>query len=537
MVVRPFLQLFLAVSLTCLFVSCANRGTPSGGEKDIDPPVIKRISPKNFSTGFTSDEIVIEFDEFVKIKDVQKQLIISPPLNNKPTIYPLGGASKTIKIKLKDTLEVNTTYAFNFGQSIVDNNEENPYPYFRYVFSTGDTIDSLSVKGYVTDALLEQPDKFVSVMLYEIDSAYTDSIIYKEKPRYITNTLDSVTTFSVDNIKEGSYKLIALKDKSNNYLFNQKDDKIGFVNEVVSVPNDSLYELKLFHELINFKAIKPKQESGSRIIFPYEGSHEDMKIRVLGEKPEGFTYKMTKNPETDTIYYWYKPKFEIDTTFFIVSNEKYLDTFKHRFRDLVRDSLQIKAITSGTLTSEEDFILEATTPIETIDKSKIKLINKDSLEVPFKLELDTLLNRVAIEITKEEGDKYDFTILPNTFTDFYDETNKDTLNFSFRTKMKSEYGNIRVNLRNAKFPLIVQLTDDKGKVVYERYASSSPLVDFTDVLPKQYSLRVVFDTNKNGKYDPGNFLLGLQPERVSYAPKIDEVRSNFDQIIEFNLLD
>lgn len=103
--------------------------------------------------------------------------------------------------------------------------------------------------------------------------------------------------------------------------------------------------------------------------------------------------------------------------------------------------------------------------------------------------------------------------------------------------MKSEYGNIRVNLRNAQFPLIVQLTDDIGRVAYEQYTSSSPVIDFTDIAPKQYSLRVIFDTNKNGKYDPGNFLLGLQPERVSYSPKIDEVRANFDQIIEFNLLD
>jgi hypothetical protein len=252
---KPSRTLFLLFFITSLVLGCANRGTPSGGEKDEDPPVIKRLNPENFSTQFSGDEIEIEFDEFVKIKNAQKQLIISPPLDNQPSIYPLGGASKTITIKIKDTLKPNTTYAFNFGESIVDNNEENPYPYFRYVFSTGDAIDSLSVKGYVVDALEEEPDKFVSVMLYEVDSTYTDSIVFKEKPRYITNTLDSLTSFSVDNIKAGTYKLIALKDQSNNYIFDQKQDKIAFIQDHVTVPTDSIYELKLFKEVVNFRCL------------------------------------------------------------------------------------------------------------------------------------------------------------------------------------------------------------------------------------------------------------------------------------------
>jgi hypothetical protein len=209
---RPF-QNRIAFVVFCILLmwSCANRGRPSGGPLDLDPPVIEKVVPANYSTNFNADEIRIYFDEYVKIKDLQKQLIISPPLDNQPVVMPLGGASKYISIKIKDTLKPNTTYAFNFGESIVDNNEENPYPYYRYVFSTGNVIDSLSVQGYIEDALLKEPDAFVSVMLYEVDSMYSDSVVYKEKPRYITNTLDSLTSFKIENIKEGTYKLIALK--------------------------------------------------------------------------------------------------------------------------------------------------------------------------------------------------------------------------------------------------------------------------------------------------------------------------------------
>jgi len=531
------MRILSVVLIATSLVRCANRGTPSGGELDVEPPVILKVIPENFSTNFRGDEIKIYFDEYVKIKNVRKQLIISPPMDTDPTIIPMGGASKYISIKIKDTLKDNTTYAFNFGESIVDNNEENPYPYYRYVFSTGETIDSLSLKGFIVDALLEEPDTFVSVMLYDIDSTYSDSIVYKEKPRYITNTLDSVTSFSIDNIKEGQYRLIALKDKNSNYLFNQKSDKIGFKEGFISVPNDASNKVTLFKEDVNFKAIKPKQESESKIIFPYEGDYESMRIKVLGETPEGYQTRIVKDLEKDTLYYWYKPKFEIDTTFFIVTNKGYTDTLKHRFRNLPADSLKLKIASSGTLSFDEDFIIEGNVPFIKIDRTKIKLIDKDSVEIDFEVKYDSIFNRYSFPVKKKEGEKYSFKMLPGTFTDFYDGINKDTLDYTFRTKMKSEYGNIRVNLRNVKFPLIVQLVNNKGDVLYERYTAESPVVDFTDVVPKQYGLRAIFDTNSNGKYDTGNYLLGIQPERVSYAPPIEEVRSSFDYIIDFTLLD
>lgn len=532
-----FLRVLFIWSVAITIMSCANRGTPTGGEEDTEPPVILKALPENFSTNFKGDEITIYFDEYVKIKNLRKQLIISPPMDTEPTIYPLGGASKYISIKIKDTLEANTTYAFNFGESIVDNNEENPYPYYRYVFSTGDTIDSLSVGGYIIDALEEKPDSFVSVMLYAVDSTFTDSIVYKEKPRYITNTLDSVTTFNIENIKAGTYKLVALKDKNSNFLYDQKNDKIGFKEGFITVPTDSSYKLKLFKEVVNFKAFKPKQDTKNKLIFPYEGDYEDMRIALLGEQPEDFDYRIVKEPETDTLNYWYKPDFEIDTTFFVVTNEKYVDTFKHRFRNLDADSLKMKAILTGTLNFEQDFTIGANIPLSKIDKSKIKLIDKDSLEVDFEVEYDSILNRYTFPVKKEEGQKYFYTMLPETFTDFFGGTNIDTLEYATRTKMKSEYGNIRVNLKNAKFPLIVQLVNQKGDVLYEQYTTESPVVDFNNISPRLYGLRVVFDTNGNGKYDTGNYLLGIQPERVSYSPPIEEVRASFDFIIDFILLD
>ena len=524
--------LFFAIGVVVF--ACANRGNPQGGPKDLDPPVITNIKPKNFSTNFSSNQITIVFDEYVKLKDLKKQLIVSPPMDPMPLIQPLS-PSKIITITLNDTLQPNTTYTIKFGQSIVDNNEENPYPYFRYVFSTGASIDSLSVSGIVTDALKPAAEPYVSVMLYEADSTYTDSIVYKQKPRYITNTLDSLTTFKIENIKAGRYKLIALQDKNSNFVFNQKLDKIAFNEGFIEVPNDSAnHVLKLFKEEVNFKAFKPKQSGHSRLMFPFEGDYKDMVINVLGNTPKGFKSRITKDKEKDTLYYWYHPKFEVDSTTFTVTNNSKIDTFNYKFKEAEKDSLVVSIKSGARLNFYEDFMVEATTPFTSIDTTKVRIVNKDSLYIPYKAVLDPFLNNYKLIIDKKEDETYQVTILPEAFTDFYDTKNKDTLSATFKTPLKSDFGNLRLQLINPKYPIIAQLLDAKGEVVYERYTTDSPIVDFNDLVPKLYTLRFILDSNKNGRFDTGNFLKGQQPEQVIYPSEpIDEVRASFDFVVPF----
>lgn len=168
--IRRFLAcLFLLLASISLY-QCARRGTPSGGIKDTIPPKLEKAEPANMTVNFKGNKIRLYFNEYIKLNDVQNQLIVSPPLKNTPIITPAGAASKYVEIQLKDTLKENTTYTLNFGQSIVDNNEGNPNSFFTYVFSTGSYIDSLNLKGVVEDAFDKEAETFVSVMLYEMDS-------------------------------------------------------------------------------------------------------------------------------------------------------------------------------------------------------------------------------------------------------------------------------------------------------------------------------------------------------------------------------
>ncbi|MDD7884563.1 Ig-like domain-containing protein [Flavivirga sp. 57AJ16] len=515
----------LIVFLSLFFINCANRGTPGGGPKDEDPPVIIKSIPENYSTHFSGNEIKIYFNEYVKIKDLQKQLIISPPMETQPEVTPLGGASKYITIKIHDTLQPNTTYAFNFGNSITDNNEGNPYPYYRYVLSTGDYIDSLSVNGNIVDALKKQPETFVSVALYEVDSTFNDSIIYKKPPKYITNTLDSVTTFSIENLKEGKYMLIALKDGNGDNKFQQKTDQIAFYKEFIDVPTDSTYTLKLFTEDLDFRSTRPRLLSGEKIAFGYEGDYWNMAINITSKTPPEFEYRITKDPTADSLLYWYKPRLEVDSLLFKVAHPTLEKDYTVRISEQKRDSLTIQASPSGTIHFDEPFRIAGSTPFTSIDLSKITLIDKDSTQIAFTTDFDTITNTYAFNFDKKLDNAYSIQILPEAFVDFFDNKN-DTLNYFIKTKKASDFGYARFTLVNVKYPVIIQLTNKDGDVKFEKFVENPDPVDFLNLDPGTYYIRVIHDANGNKKYDPGNYLKKIQPERVSHFKEM-EIRADW----------
>lgn len=530
---KTLFNFVLALLIAAVFINCANRGTPGGGPKDEQPPVIIKSEPENFSTYFEGNEIEITFDEYIKIKDIQKQLIISPPMEYQPDITPLGGASKKVLIKINDTLAPNTTYAFNFGNSITDNNEGNPYPYYRYVFSTGSYIDSLKVTGNIVDAMKKKPETFVNVGLYEIDSTFNDSIVYREKPKYITNTLDSVTTFSIENIKPGKYLLVALKDGNGDNKFQQKTDQIAFHKSFIDVPTDSTYTLKLFNEEADFNATRPKLISGEKIAFGYEGDYKGMQIKITSDTPEDFNYRITKDPKTDSLMYWYTPRMKVDSLLFNVKKGDFEKDFTVRISEQKRDSLKMDMVSGNTVGLKEPVQLTANTPITKFDASKVSLMDKDSLAVSFDTTFDTLTNTYDFNFEKIEDNAYKMQILPEAFTDIFDYKN-DTLNVSVRTKKSSDYGYVRFTLVNATFPIIIQLTDKEGNVKYESFVAEQQPVDFFDLNPAIYAIRIIHDANGNKKYDTGSYLEKRQPEKISHFQNV-EIRADWgiEETLEF----
>lgn len=518
-------------------MSCAKRGSITGGAKDTIAPTLKYSLPENYSIKFQGNKIKLVFDENIKLKDINKQLIISPPMKNEPLIIPTT-ATKNLTITLKDTLLPNTTYSLNFGQSIADNNEGNPYNQFKYVFSTGDYIDSLALGGRIKDAYDKEVASFVSIMLYEANEKFNDSTIYKENPRYITNTLDSLKTFRLENLKAGKYFLIALKDNNKNNKYNAKSDRIGFNKQIVTLPNDTVFELELFKEELPFKAFKPSQVSGNRLVLGFEG-----KENSKGEKPK-ITLKnkdqiiptiMTKLTKKDSLQVWYTP-LKVDSLSLNFEKGNYKKDFSFKIKKQKNDTVNLKAVQSGVLNFRDRFTLESNTPLVKFDKSKMKLIDKDSTAVDFTTAYDEYTQELFIDFKIEEAQKYNLKMMPGAVTDFFEKTN-DTLSFRTNTKNRADYGNLIVSLKNVnRFPVIIELTDEKGTVVKAtEYTESKTEIEFNLLEPFLYTLRAIYDDNKNKEWDTGSYLEKRQAEEVIYFSKEVDVRTNWDVTQPFDL--
>ncbi|MEZ4858524.1 MAG: Ig-like domain-containing protein [Flavobacteriaceae bacterium] len=522
---------FLVVFISIIaFSHCAKKGSPSGGAKDSIPPIILKSNPENFTTQFKGNEIRVYFDENIKLKELQQNLIISPPLKYQPLITPLT-SSKMLKIKILDTLKENTTYVFNFGKSITDNNEGNAFEYYKYVFSTGDYIDSLTVTGTLHDALLPAPDKKTAVMLYEISETFNDSIIFSEKPTYITATKEKDPSFELTNLKEGTYLLLALQEEISNYTFQPKKDKIAFLEKYITLPTDSTYHVTLFNENPDYKMVRPSHVSKNKITFGYEGDIDSLTIEPLSKLQEGFTSQIIKDPVKDSLHYWFKPALpieEIDTLTFLAKNRNQSDTLAVRLRDLFADSLQLRKLGGNAILPRDSVKIGSTTPLISLNAKKISVLDSDSLAIGFTTFLDKKKNEASLIFPKVDEQTYTINILPEAFEDFFSTTN-DSLKFSVKTAPLSDFGTLKFSLQNIKpFPVIIELVDDKFKIVASKYLQDNQEIYFDYLTPNNYYLRIIYDANGNKKWDTGNFLKKIQPENIVYYPKTIEIRSNWD---------
>ena len=530
-----FVVLFVVFGLFIVVTSCAKRGTISGGLQDTIAPKIVSSVPDNFKTNFKGSTIKIVFDELIKVKDINKQLIISPPLKNQPIIVPQGSASKFISITLEDTLQENTTYSFNFGQSITDNNEGNPYSQFKYVFSTGSYIDSLTVVGTIKDAYNQKPDNFVSVMLYDAQT-FKDSTIYKETPLYVTNTLDSLKVFALENIKESLYYIIALNDKNKNNKFDPKTDKIGFLKDPIQTPTTVAYELELFKEKALFNAEKPVQQSTNKFYMPATGDTKNLKVSAKAGTKD-IEVKLSKFPQKDKdSVQLFVPKIEADSVVFFVKNEGFSKTFISKYKELkITDTLSIKSNQNGILDFSDTLSFSSTTPLVRFDDKKIKILNKDSTEIAFSMRYKDFEQELVFDFKKEEEQKYNITFLPGAVYDFYGDTN-DSITHKINTKSFADYGNLRVKLKNVnRFPVVVELTNKEGKLLISQTSKGETALNFDLINPMIYTLRLIYDDNANAQWDTGSFLEKRQAEQIIYYPKEIDVRANWDVEQEFDL--
>lgn len=504
-------QYFIGASILFFVLSvasCANMVSPTGGPKDTTSPYLISSNPQPNSLNVNSKEISITFNEYIDLKNIQNEFIISPS-NVEADIKKEG---KKIKINLSEKPSENTTYILNFGNAIVDYTENNIAKDFKFIFSTGNVIDSLSISGNVLDAFKFEPVKDALICLYV--NPLNDSIVYKNKPDY-TVRADEQGKFRFTNLKENTYKLFVLLEENNNKIYDSETEQIAFIDTLIHLEkNIQLSDLKLFKEVPKKKKLINKSISNQKIELTFN-KENNSKIKSEDKNTDTILY----SKKNDTISIYYKNKID-SSTIYVLENNK-MDTLQFKFtKNLKKRDLNIvidnKIIDDKVSISSNDLFR-----INNIDSIKLY---EDSQLVKFTL-LKNSYNTYLIKYNFTIDKRYELNIGDSAFVSYEGVKNKKVKNIVQFRKFE-DYGNIIINL-NKNENIIYELINEKNEVV-RRTLNEKEKLNFTYLLPGSYRLRMINDENKNGVWDTGNYIEKRQAEKVEYYINPIKIRANWD---------
>lgn len=550
------------------FTRCANVVSPTGGPKDVTPPIVLQAIPENQSTMFQGKEIHITFDEYVTLNNPNNNIMISPPLKNNPE-YKLSG--KSLIIKFKDPLRSESTYSINFGESIKDLHEGNIFKNYSYVFSTGDIIDTLTLEGKLiqADNYKPSPDYFVMLYYRENDTISLDSLPYLVKPHYITKT-DKEGNFKFSGLKEKDYLIFALKDENSNLKFDLPNESIAFLDSLVkpiynsqsvilndSLQNDSVkQEVKKIETLTLYsfleedtiqKLLKKEVPEEGLLRFVFNRPAQNVKIETLESLPDTFNIFKTYSANYDTILWYFTPNkdsLSLTVNYDTLINDTTLMSLKPRVtggrkakQESVSKSLEIKTnISAGNIKPEQDLILTFKEPVTNIIMRDTSwyIVGKDTIINDLHFEkIDSFGLKYKLDKTLVPENSYKIIIPDSVFFGFRGATN-DTTEFSFKVPEVSQYGNIfvKVEVPENVPQIIVELLDDKDKFIARQIVDESKKIEFKYLVPKKYKLKAIVDNDGNGKWSPGNYGKKLLPESIIFHKDIFDVKANWDIDLE-----
>ena len=460
-IVYSFIFIVTAYTISICNSGCAQIGAISGGTKDTIAPVLVSSSPQLLTTNISSNKITLTFDEYIaEMQDIQASVLVSPY----PKIYPeITTKLKTVTVKLKDTLLANTTYAINFGSAIKDVNEGNPLKDFTYVFSTGNTIDSLSLSGKVIIAETGKVDSTLMVMLYRNAN---DSSVQQKRPTYIA-TVNGDGSFIFNNLPPGNFNVYALNDGDGGKTYNSKTEIFAFADSIITITeNTTPVSLYAYAE-----EKKEKTQAAATV-----------KAKTAAQKKLKYTTKAVS--ERQDIRY--------------------------------------------------DLELEFSNELKKFDSTRIVLTDTNYIPITNTI-VKSDSNKIIIKNKWVEGADYRLIIFKDAVVDKIDSALAKTDTLRFKTKTATDYGNVVIRFSNIDFtkhPVLQFTQNDEVKESYPITGKEWRNKLFT---PGEYEIRILYDNNNNGKWDPGDYTKKLQPEKVIAIPKKIAVKENWDNESEIIL--
>lgn len=467
--------LVLLISSVCM-THCANIVPPMGGPKDTLPPVVLRATPADSTLGFNTHKVTFLFDEYVQLDNVNEKLVVSPTLKRPPQVTAKLHAVTMI---IKDTLQPNTTYTFNFADAIKDVNERNSVQEFVYVVSTGNYLDSLQLSGHIINAEIGRVDSNVAVMLYrKLDD---DSVVTKEKPVYYTKSRGD-GSFRFKNLAPGTYKLFALKEENKDLQYDDPSELIAFPDSLITISrNLADVNLLTFAETDTSLIKKPVDST----LLPEEDNKKEKDKKKKPRLIMGVNLDGGKQELTDSMHL----------------------TFNF--------------------------------PIRSIDTTRMELDEDTTLDpVNFSTTFDSTHTRLNIGYKWKSGLPYRLVVLPGFVVDTNNNSLKKADTVNFVAKRTQDYGEVFLHLvlsdsmraaaANEPVDYVVQLVRDKGIRYSGKISSNGTWIQHL-VQPGDYEIRILLDRNGNGKWDRGVYYgtPKKQPERVVTFPEIQHIKANW----------
>lgn len=522
--VKRFTLHFFYSSVILILSSCAQVVPPTGGPKDTQPPTVLNISPEHQSINFTAKEVSIEFDEFLSLRKLKDNLLISPPLKYDLDVSIKG---KKLLFSIKDTLKENTTYVINFGNAITDLSENNPLRNFQYVFATGNSIDTLIQNGKVLDAFSLEVQEELLVMLYP--ETVDDSAFQTQLPSYVSRT-DKEGAFHITNVKEGKYRLYALKDRNNNYLFDRSNEAIAFLDTSIIISNNTLpITLKTFEEPEKKQFIDKKEEKTTTLFLEFKQKVDSLNYAVLDTNMQPLLVEVN----SDTVRFWWPEldKKEIDLA---IRTQNFSDTLEIEIDSLPRkDKLKLASSYSGAQNYFQPIPLIFNRPIQELHAEKFLVQSQSGRVIPFTLKKDSSnSSKIILDFIAQEDSIYVMQLFPKSVVDIYGQTVDSSFHqLTFNTA--EDFGELNIILENTgTSDKIVQLINDKGTVMRSAITKNNS-VNFKHLMPLSYRVKLIEDLNSNGKWDSGIYQELKQPERTFLFEEKVEIRKNWEKEVRW----
>lgn len=525
-----FSKILLLFLSACLIIGCASQQKPQGGPKDRTPPKLLKATPENMTRNFKAKQVKLDFDEYFKLNNPFQEITMSPAPEKLPNYKVV---KKSIVIDFKDSLQKNTTYVINFGKSIADLNEGNILQNFTYVFSTGPHIDSLSISGNVMNTLTQEKEKDVTVMLFTLKQ---DSTMFGKKKPSIFATTDSAGNFSLNNLHDDVYRIYALKEATPNKIFDKDDELIAFQKDPIRLRKDtSGVHLYLFQQEPDKQRLKDSHfDLDGKMVFIFNKPLDKPSVKILyppaldNQKIVDFS----KTKDTALIYMRNMDFDSIRVSF--LQNGKPLDTIVKRKgrKEAFTRAITLKYNTSvdNKLKPGTDLQITSSLPIENFDSALITL-NEDSANVSnYNLTKDTGDTRkLKINYRWKPNSVYQLIFNENSLTDIYGDKNKK-IPYKFQVDKADNYGllTLKVTVPDTSKAYVVELLNDQKVMVRSDAITKNTSLVYKNYPIGKYRVRVIYDANRNGKWDSGNVKLRRQPENIWLNNKDISLRSNWE---------